>query len=145
MLARRILAIAGTLALGAGLLCAEINGKYKVEMERPPGAQGGGPGGGGGGGGRGGMFGNVMFDLKEAGGALTGTVQMGAGEQTRSVEISNGKIADGKFSFETKMETQRGEFVMVYEGTVEGNTLKGTRTIRDVDRPPMNFTATKAE
>lgn len=98
---RTILSIAAALLLGAGLLSAEVTGKYKVEMEAPAGAQGGGPGGG-----RGGMFGNMAFDLKEAGGALTGEVQMGQGERARSMQIVNGKVGDGKFSFETTMETR---------------------------------------
>jgi hypothetical protein len=139
---RTILSIAAALLLGAGLLSAEVTGKYKVEMEAPAGAQGAAPGGGPRGGG---MFGNMVFDLKEAGGALTGEVQMGQGDRARSVPISNGKIAGGKFSFETKMETPRGEMTMLYEGSVEGDVLKGTFQMKDTDRPPRNFTAKKAE
>jgi hypothetical protein len=137
---RTILSIAAALLLGAGLLSAEVTGKYKVEMEAPAGAQGGGPGGG-----RGGMFGNMVFDLKEAAGALSGEVQMGQGDRARTIAITNGKIADGKFSFETTMETPRGEMTMVYQGTVEGDTLKGTFQMKDSDRPARNFTAKKAE
>ncbi|MCC7339992.1 MAG: hypothetical protein IT170_02810 [Bryobacterales bacterium] len=137
---RTFLVIAAALALGAGLLSAEVTGKYKVTMEAPAGAQGG-----GGGGARGNWFANMQFDLKEAGGALTGEVHMGEGDRARSMPISSGKVADGKFSFETKFETPRGEMVMVYEGSVEGNTLKGTSKMKDSERPPRNFTATKGE
>jgi hypothetical protein len=140
---RTILSIAAALVLGAGLLSAEVTGKYKVEMEAPAGAQGGGPGGGGPRGG--GMFGNMVFDLKEASGALSGEVQMGQGDRARTIAITNGKIADGKFSFETTMETPRGEMTMVYQGTVEGEALKGTFQMKDSDRPARNFTAKKAE
>lgn len=136
---RSFLVIAAALTLGAGLLSAEVTGKYKVTMEAPAGAQGGGGQRGGG------MFGNIVFDLKEAGGALTGEVHMGQGERARTMPISNGKVADGNFSFETKFETQRGEMVMVYKGTVEGDGLKGTSQMKDSERPPRNFTATKAE
>ncbi|MCC6265296.1 MAG: hypothetical protein IT169_17105 [Bryobacterales bacterium] len=136
---RTFLVIAAALALGAGLLSAEVTGKYKVTMEAPAGAQGGG------GGGARNWFGNVQFDLKEANGVLTGEVHMGQDDRARTMPISNGKIADGKFSFETKFETQRGEMVMVYQGTVEGSGLKGTSQMKDSERPPRNFTATKAE
>ncbi len=136
---RTFLVIAAALTLGVGLLSAEVSGKYKVTMEAPAGAQGG-----GGGGQRGGWFANMQFDLKEAGGALTGEVHMGEGDRARSMPISNGKIADGKFSFETKFETPRGEMVMVYQGTVEGDSLKGTSQMKDSERPPRNFTAAKA-
>lgn len=136
---RTILSIAAALVLGAGLLSAEVTGKYKVEMEAPAGAQGGGgPRGGG-------MFGNMVFDLKEASGALSGEVQMGQGERARTIPIVNGKVADGKFSFETKFETPRGEMTMVYQGTVEGEALKGTFQMKDSERPARNFTAKKAE
>lgn len=137
---RTFLVMAAALTLGAGLLSAEVTGKYKVTMEAPAGAQGG-----GGGGQRGGMFGNIVFDLKEANGVLTGEVHMGQDDRARTMPISNGKIADGKFSFETKFETQNGEMVMVYQGTVEGDGLKGTRQMKDSERPPRNFTAAKAE
>ena len=133
---RTFLVIAAALTLGVGLLSAEVSGKYKVTMEAPSGAQGGGQ--------RGGWFANMQFDLKEAGGALTGEVHMGEGDRARSMPISNGKIADGKFSFETKFETPRGEMVMVYQGTVEGDGLKGTSQMKDSERPPRNFTAAKA-
>ncbi|MDZ7638357.1 MAG: hypothetical protein U5J83_08930 [Bryobacterales bacterium] len=136
---RKFLILAAALTLGAALLSAEVAGKYKVEMEAPAGAQGGG------GGQRGGMFGNVVFDLKEAAGELTGEVHMGQGERARTMPIVNGKIGDGKFSFETKLETPRGEMVMVYEGTLEGEALKGTSTMKGTERPPRNFTAKKAE
>jgi hypothetical protein len=139
MISRFVLAIAAVLMLGAGMLSAEVAGKYKVEMERPAGMQGG----GGGGGGR--MFGNVVFDLKEAGGALTGEVHMGEGDRARTMTIENGKVADGKFSFETKFTTPNGEMVMVYQGTVEGDALKGTSQMKDSERPARNFTATKAD
>lgn len=132
---RMFLVIAAALTLGAGLLSAEVTGKYKVTMEAPA--------NGGGGGQRGGMFGNLVFDLKESGGTLTGEVHMGQGDRERSLPITSGKIADGKFSFETKFETQRGEMVMVYEGSVEGDSLKGKRSVKDSEWPARNFTAAK--
>ena len=69
------------------------------------------------------------FDLKTQGNTLTGTVSMAfGGMEPRSIEIKEGKIDGNKFSFVTVMSTPNGEFKMTYEGTVEGNVLKGTAT-----------------
>lgn len=67
------------------------------------------------------------FDLKAQGSSLTGSVSMAFGDQEpRKTEIKEGKIDGNKFSFTTVMSTPNGEFKMVYEGTVEGDTLKGS-------------------
>jgi hypothetical protein len=67
------------------------------------------------------------FDLMAQGSSLTGSVSMAFGDQEpRKTEIKDGKIDGNKFSFTTVMSTPNGEFKMVYEGTVEGTTLKGT-------------------
>jgi hypothetical protein len=69
------------------------------------------------------------FDLKAQGSRLTGSVSMAFGDmEPRTTEIKEGKIEGDKFSFTTVMSTPNGEFKMVYEGTVEGATLKGTST-----------------
>ncbi len=70
--------------------------------------------------------------LKNTAGVLTGTVvQTSAApwmrELTgRSIEISDGKVDGEKFSFKLKIESQQGERTSVYEGTVDGDQLKGT-------------------
>ncbi len=67
------------------------------------------------------------FDLKSDGNKVTGTVSMQFGDmEPRSMEIKDGKLDGNKFSFATQMSTPNGDFKMVYEGTVEGETLKGT-------------------
>jgi hypothetical protein len=67
------------------------------------------------------------FDLKAEGGKLSGTLTMAFGDQEpRKSEIRDGKIDGNKFSFSTVMSTPNGEFKTVYEGAVEGGTLKGT-------------------
>ncbi|MGE5570146.1 MAG: hypothetical protein ACM3S5_14010 [Rhodospirillales bacterium] len=67
------------------------------------------------------------FELKAQGNTLTGTVSMSFGDrEPRPIEIKEGKIDGNKFSFVTVMSTPNGEFKMTYEGTVEGDTLKGT-------------------
>ena len=76
--------------------------------------------------------------LKNTGGVLTGTVvQTSAApwmrELTgRSIEISDGRVDGEKFSFKLKVESQQGERTSVYEGTVDGDQLKGTVKFRGV-------------
>lgn len=68
------------------------------------------------------------FDLKSDGSKLTGTVSMQFGQmEPRTMEIQEGRIEGNKFSFKTVMETPNGTMTSVYEGTVEGDVLKGTR------------------
>ncbi|WP_321477019.1 hypothetical protein [uncultured Paludibaculum sp.] len=67
------------------------------------------------------------FDLKSDGGKLTGSVAMKMGDrEPRSSEIKDGKIDGNKFSFTVTTTTQNGEMKTTYEGTVDGDTLKGT-------------------
>ncbi len=76
--------------------------------------------------------------LKNTGGVLTGTVvQTSAAPwmrelNDRSIEISDGKVDGEKFSFKLKIENQKGERISVYEGTVEGDRLKGTVKFRGI-------------
>jgi hypothetical protein len=79
------------------------------------------------------------FELKAEGSTLTGTVVTVFGEKEMpKLEIRDGKIDGDKFSFSVVMSSPRGEFKTVYEGTVEGDTLKGTATGR---RGPNPFEA----
>jgi hypothetical protein len=67
------------------------------------------------------------FDLKSDGEKLTGKLTMQLGDnEPRSIEITNGKIEGSKFSFTTSMSTPNGDFKVLYSGTVEGDTLKGS-------------------
>ena len=67
------------------------------------------------------------FDLKSDGAKLTGSIAMKMGEnETRTSEIKDGKIDGNKFSFTVVMTTPNGEMKTAYEGTVDGDTLKGT-------------------
>ena len=69
------------------------------------------------------------FDLKAEGNTLTGTVVTAFGEKEMpKMEIRDGKIDGDKFSFSVVFSGPRGEFKTVYEGTVEGDMLKGTAT-----------------
>jgi hypothetical protein len=67
------------------------------------------------------------FDLKADGSKLTGKMTMQFGDmEPREMEIQEGKIEGNKFSFSTTMSTPNGDFKSIYNGTVEGDTLKGT-------------------
>jgi hypothetical protein len=67
------------------------------------------------------------FDLKGEGGKLTGAATVVFGDQEpMKTDIKDGKLDGNKFSFATVISTPNGEFKTVYEGTVEGDTLKGT-------------------
>jgi hypothetical protein len=66
------------------------------------------------------------FDLKAEGGKLTGAFTVTFGEREFKSEIQEGKIDGNKFSFATVMSTPNGDFKTVYQGAVEGDTLKGT-------------------
>src|SRR5258708_233971 len=73
-----------------------------------------------------------ILTLKNDGGSLTGTVvQTSAApwmkELTgRSIEISDGKVEGDKFAFKLKIATEKGDKISVYEGTIEGDELRGT-------------------
>jgi hypothetical protein len=67
------------------------------------------------------------FDLKAEGNKLTGKLTMQFGDmEPRTIDIADGKLDGDKFSFTTTMSTPNGEFKMLYSGTVEGDTMKGT-------------------
>lgn len=69
------------------------------------------------------------FDLKADGAKLTGTITVAFGDmEPRTVDIKDGKIDGNKFSFATTMSTPNGDVTIAYEGTVEGDVLKGTST-----------------
>jgi hypothetical protein len=80
----------------------------------------------------------TTLTLKNEAGVLTGTVvQTSAApwmseSNGRSVDISDGKVDGDKFSFKLTMETKQGERTVVYEGTVEGDQLKGTMKFRGI-------------
>jgi len=78
------------------------------------------------------------FTLKNVDGVLTGNVvQVSAApwmkEMTgKTVEIQDGKVEGDKFSFKIKLETTRGDRTAIYEGTIEGDELKGTTKYRGI-------------
>jgi hypothetical protein len=67
-----------------------------------------------------------LFDLKSDGGKITGNITVMFGDNELKADIKEGKIDGNKFSFSANMQTPNGEFKTMYEGTVEGSTIKGT-------------------
>ena len=109
---RFLLLAAGAILLAASALAGPIDGKWVAERKMERDGQ---------------SFTIVQtFELKEAGGKLTGKFSMKFGDmEPPASEIQNGKIDGNKFSFTTMMSTPNGDMKTSYSGTVEGNTLKG--------------------
>jgi hypothetical protein len=80
----------------------------------------------------------TVLTLKTDGSVLTGTVVQTsaapwmAESNGRSVDITDGKIDDDKFTFKLTMDTKQGQRAVVYEGTIEGDQLKGTMKFRGI-------------
>jgi len=88
----------------------------------------------------------VTITLKQDGSTLTGTVPgFGRGGQAPPLEIINGKVDGDKIYFEVKRQTQNGESISKYEGTVSGDTLqlKITRPGRGGEMMTNQFTANR--
>ena len=129
---RRILSIL-TLCCALALVAsaAGIDGKWVTTMKIPaPKKQGG-------------EAREVQFtlDLKTDGNKLTGAVSGGMGRRPVTQEIQTGKIEGDKFSFTTVQKNRQGqERKWVWEGTVQGDELRGTRSAEGARRG-IEFTA----
>jgi hypothetical protein len=84
----------------------------------------------------------LVFDLKADGSTLNGKVVVSSPRGDRESAVSNGKIDGNKFSFSTVTEGPNGSMTTKYEGTVEGDTLKGT-SAREGGNRTMPFEAKK--
>lgn len=69
----------------------------------------------------------LTLNLKSDGDKLTGTVSGGA-RRAAATPIENGRIEGDKASFVTVRKGRNGERRFVWEATVAGDELKGTRT-----------------
>jgi hypothetical protein len=109
---RIFLLAAGAILLAASALAGPIDGKWVAERKMERDGQS--------------MTIVQTFELKEAGGKLTGTFSMKFGEmEPPASEIKDGKIDGNKFSFTTMISTPNGDMKTSYSGTVEGSMLKG--------------------
>jgi hypothetical protein len=84
----------------------------------------------------------ITMDLKASGDKLEGSVS--AGRKGAGVTIQDGKIEGNKFSFTTVVASKKkGDQKIRWEGTVEGDTLKGTRGVEGAKRA-QDFTAKRS-
>ena len=72
--------------------------------------------------------GDLVFDLKADGAALTGTMTGGDG---KSYPVSKGELKDDKISFSVSTEYQGSPIVVLLKGTVTGTTIKITMQTED--------------
>src|SRR5262249_1621306 len=70
----------------------------------------------------------VRLNLKADGDKATGTMRSGAGKRAATAQIVDGKVDGNHFSFTTIQTTKKGEQRLMWEGTVDGDTMKGTRS-----------------
>ena len=82
----------------------------------------------------------VRLNLKADGDKPTGTMTSNAGKRGARAQIVDGKIDGNSFSFTTVQTTKKGEQRLEWRGTIEGDTLKGTRS-RDGRKRGQTFTA----
>jgi len=131
-MSRRVFSIL-TLCCAVSLVAAAagIDGKWVTTMKVPaPKKQGGEPR-------------EVQFtlDLKSEGAKLTGTVSGGPGRRAATMNIESGKLEGDKFSFTTVQRNRQGqERKWTWEGTVQGDELRGTRSAEGARRG-IDFTA----
>ena len=109
-------AIAATFALAAPASAQDVSGMWEISWETPRGAQ------------------TVVFTFVQDGAALNGSAEMtmgrpgGGGGQSRTVEITDGKVEDGDISFGLALGGGERSFTMSFAGSVDGDEMKGTVT-----------------
>ena len=119
--------IAGLLLTAALSLGAGIDGKWKMDaVANKKGKTGA----------------ALTLNLKSAGAKLEGDVE-GMGRKGAGVAVHDGKVDGNKFSFTTTVTGKKGDQKVVWEGTVEGDALKGTR-MREGGNRGQPFTAKRA-
>lgn len=118
------------LAVALAAAAASLDGKWIAKLERSGGAKGT-------------QTVEFTFDFKTEGSKLTGSVSGGAGRRPVTLTIENGKIEGDRFSFTTVQRSRKGDQKMVWEGTIAGDELKGTRTVEG-RRRGVPFTARRA-
>ncbi len=78
------------------------------------------------------------YDLKSDGNKLTGSISTVFGDREPMViQIQDGKVDGNKFSFTATFNTPNGDFKMVYDGTVAGDTMKGSVSRGDGEGRPF--------
>jgi len=68
----------------------------------------------------------TVYKLKQEGEKLTGTAK---GPRGNEAKIEEGKVKDGKVSFQISREFNDQKFTMKYQGKLSGDTIKGKMEI----------------
>lgn len=119
---RKLALAALFITLGAvTAMAADINGKWEAAIETPRGTQ------------------NVTFDFHVDGATVTGKVTSPRGE----TDIQDGKLDGSTLTFVQVITFNGNEMKAAYTGTVDGDTIKFSRSV--ADRPAIEFTATRAK
>ena len=71
---------------------------------------------------------DITYKLKQDGEKLTGTVKRGDGPERK---IDEGKVKDGKVSFQYEVERDGNKFTVKYEGELSGDSIKGKVGVGD--------------
>lgn len=71
---------------------------------------------------------SLTFNLKSDGdGQITGSVISGGRKRSQTAQIQSGKLDGNNFSFVTVQTTKKGEQKLEWRGTLDNDTLQGTR------------------
>lgn len=117
--------IAGLVVAAGLMLAAGIDGKWSMEgVATKKGTQ------------------KLTLNLKSSGAKLEGNID-GMGRKGAGVTIQDGKIDGNKFTFTTTVTSKKGDQKVVWEGSVEGEELKGTR-MREGGKKGQPFTAKRS-
>ena len=81
----------------------------------------------------------TTFEFKASGDTLTGTMSGPQG----AIDIKDGKISGGDFSFKVSFDAGGNTIVLLFKGTVSGDQIKFTRKREGADQS-QEFTAKKA-
>ncbi len=71
----------------------------------------------------------ITYKFKQDGEKLTGTAKR-AEEEARKIE--EGKVKDGKVSFQYEVDHDGNKFTVKYEGELKGDTIKGKINVADI-------------
>lgn len=63
----------------------------------------------------------AVLDLEEDGNVLTGVLT----DDKAATEITDGKVNGNEFSYKVKLGTPFGKMVFTFNGTVDGDNMKG--------------------
>jgi hypothetical protein len=104
-------------------LAADVSGKWTAQMP-----------------GRDGQTREVTYNFKADGANLTGSMSFAAGD----MDIKDGKISGDTISFKVPVEFNGNAFVLMFKGTVSGDTINFSRSREGSDQT-QEFTAKRVK